>query len=50
MIEHWFWFLLVVAVIGWYSSVTVYVAIRGAKDIRTMLHDLGERQKRDSGA
>lgn len=32
------------AVIAWYSTVTVYVAIRGFKDIKGMLLRLG-RQK-----
>ncbi|MEW6252465.1 MAG: hypothetical protein AB1716_17645 [Planctomycetota bacterium] len=40
--EHWFWWLLLAAVIVWYSTVTVYVAIRGALDIRAMLRRLGE--------
>ena len=29
----------------WYSTVTVYVAIRGAFDIKQMLHNLKENQK-----
>ncbi len=40
---HWFWWLLTVAVLLWYSSVTVYVAIRGMLDIRQMLARLGTR-------
>ena len=38
---HWFWWALTVAVLVWYSSVTVYVAIRGLLDIRQMLARLG---------
>lgn len=43
MLEHWFWFLLTCAVLVWYSTVTVYVAYRGAKDIFTMLGNLSRR-------
>jgi hypothetical protein len=38
--EHWFWLGLTVAVIVWYSTITVYVAIKGSKDIRNMLERL----------
>lgn len=44
---HWFWYLLVVAVMVWYSTITIFVAIRGAKDIRQMLARLG-RQAEES--
>ncbi len=39
---HWFWYLLSLACIVWYSIVTGYVAVRGAMDIRTMLRHLGQ--------
>ena len=42
MTEHWFWFALTMACIAWYSTVTVYVAIRGAADIKAMLGRLSE--------
>lgn len=42
---HWFWFLLTALAVLWYSSVTIYVAIRGAADIRRMLKRLQERGK-----
>ena len=35
--EHWFWWALTMATLLWYSTVTVYIAIRGATDIRGML-------------
>ena len=35
--HHPFWGLLTLAVLGWYSTVTVYVAIRGLVDIKSML-------------
>ncbi len=33
----WFWGLLLAACLVWYSTVTIYVAIRGALDIKHML-------------
>jgi len=50
MSEHWFWGLLTVACVIWYSTVTVYVAIAGAADIRHMLRRLSERKKREEAA
>jgi hypothetical protein len=38
--EHWFWSAMTAAVIMWYSTITVYVAIRGTMDIRGMLQRL----------
>jgi hypothetical protein len=35
--EHWFWWLMTAACMVWYSTITVYVAIRGAFDIQGML-------------
>ena len=43
--EHWFWGGLTLIVLVWYSTITVYVAIRGAADIRTMLSRLGKAKK-----
>jgi hypothetical protein len=40
MAEHWFWWLLTAACVVWYSTITVYVAIRGVFDIRNMLRRL----------
>ena len=42
MNDHPFWFLLMVACVVWYSTITVYVAIRGSFDIRHMLERLKE--------
>ena len=38
--NHPFWGLLTLAVLVWYSTITVYVGIRGAFDIRQMLRKL----------
>jgi hypothetical protein len=48
--NHPFWGLLTLAVLIWYSTVTVYVAIRGVVDIKHMLRTLKknhEVEKRD---
>lgn len=44
MFKHIFWLLLTGAVLLWYSTVTVYVAIKGAKDIKGMLARLGKQR------
>jgi hypothetical protein len=40
MTEHWFWGLITLACLGWYLTVTVYVAIKGVADIKRMLSRL----------
>jgi hypothetical protein len=32
-----FWFALMLACLAWYSTITIYVSIRGVRDIRHML-------------
>jgi len=34
---HWFWVIMTVACLVWYSTITVYVAFKGFGDIRRML-------------
>jgi hypothetical protein len=48
MREHWFWFLLSIACLVWYSGITWYVTIKGAKDIKDMLKSLSDRQQKDA--
>ena len=38
-----FWQFLMYAVVIWYSTITIYVAIRGAFDIDHMLKELGRK-------
>lgn len=38
-----FWFILTAAALLWYSSITIYVSIKGASDIREMLSRLRDR-------
>ena len=35
--EHGFWLILFVVTIIWYAAVTVIVAVKGQKDIKTMI-------------
>lgn len=45
-----FWGILLAACLIWYASVTLYVAFKGAKDIRTMLDHLkGNSSDKGSG-
>jgi hypothetical protein len=39
-----FWFVLTIACVVWYSTITVYVAIRGFFDIKSMLARLAQQQ------
>ena len=48
MPQHWFWWALTGACVIWYSTITIYVAIKGAKDIKNMLARL-DAQRTDKG-
>ena len=41
--EHWVWWLLTMACVVWYCTITVYVAVKGTADIKTMLARLGDQ-------
>jgi len=43
--NHWFWELLTLACLIWYSTITIYVAVKGAGDIHNMLRRLTESKK-----
>jgi hypothetical protein len=44
--DHWFWAALTAACLVWYSTIAVYVAVKGAWDIKTMLRNLkGEMEE-----
>lgn len=45
--NHPFWGLLTLAVLVWYSTITVYVAIRGVADIKQMLRKLKKNVETD---
>jgi len=42
--EHWFWLGLTAACLVWYSTVTVFVAVKGCLDIQHMLARLAQNQ------
>ena len=41
---RWFWALLTIAALAWYSSITIYISYQGAIDIREMLKKLSSGQ------
>ncbi len=43
MSGHPFWFLLTAACVIWYSTITVYVAIKGVLDIKGLLARLKDQ-------
>ena len=47
MPDHLFWWLLTTACFVWYSTVTIYVGIKGLADIRQMLARLTARKLND---
>ncbi len=47
MAGHPFWFVVMAACVVWYSTITVYVAIRGAFDIKEMLRKLEQEHSQD---
>jgi hypothetical protein len=47
MTERWFWWLLTITCIIWYSTVTIYVAIKGAADIKNMLARLSANRAKE---
>lgn len=47
MPDHFFWWLLTMACIVWYSTITVYVSVKGVADIRHMLTRLANRRPND---
>ena len=44
---HPIWFLLTWACVVWYSTITIYVAIKGSIDIRQMLRRLQREHDKD---
>lgn len=44
--EHWFWAALTLAVLLWYSTITVWVSIKGVFDIKGMLRRLVVRESK----
>ena len=48
--NHPFWGLLTLAVLAWYSTITIYIGVRGLVDIKHMLRNLKQgRDETDAG-
>lgn len=47
MLNHWFWLLLSTVCVVWYMTITVFVAIKGFSDIKSMFISMA-RQKDES--
>ncbi|HOD48714.1 MAG TPA: hypothetical protein PLM14_00280 [Candidatus Hydrogenedentes bacterium] len=47
MPEHLFWWLATALCVVWYSTITIYVAVRGAMDIKSMLLRLSNNGKEE---
>lgn len=47
MPHHWFWWIVTAACVVWYSTITIYVSVKGAKDIKNMLARLDATRKRE---
>lgn len=45
--NHWFWGFLTIACLVWYSTITIYVSIKGAGDIRDMLRRLAATKNKN---
>lgn len=43
------WWGMTIACIVWYSTITIYIAIRGGFDIRIMLRKLAQQQGDEEG-
>ena len=39
---EWFWWFLVTACVLWYTTITIYVAVKGGFDIKQMLARLAK--------
>lgn len=42
--NHWFWWIVTMACVAWYLTITIYVAIKGIADIKNMLARLASYQ------
>lgn len=45
--SHWFWLAMTIAVVVWYSTITIYISFRGAFDIKEMLGRLEKLAKEE---
>lgn len=47
MLGEWFWLILTIACLVWYSTITFYVAFKGVGDIKTILNNLKEINEKE---
>jgi hypothetical protein len=47
MPKHFFWWIVTAACVLWYSTITIYVAIKGGADIKHMLARLDATRIRE---
>jgi len=45
---HWFWGALTLVCLTWYSTITIYVTVKGARDIQNMLRRLSDSREQES--
>jgi len=48
MIAQYFWLVMTIVVLVWYSTITIYVAIRGTLDVKHMLSRLSGKYDADA--
>lgn len=48
MPKHPFWWALTIACVLWYSAITWYVALRGARDIQELLKRLRTKHQTEA--
>jgi hypothetical protein len=44
---RWFWRTVTIPCLAWYSTITIYVSVKGVGDIRNMLRNLSGKKKDD---
>lgn len=44
ILAHWFWFLFVFATLGWFTGVVGLVAVKGYRDIRSLLASMDKEE------
>lgn len=48
VLDHWFWFFLSVACVAWYMTITIFVAVKGFTDIKSMFTTMAREQQEQS--
>lgn len=40
-----FWLIILLAALAWYTLITLFVAVKGAKDVRRMFSEVPDQEK-----